>query len=209
MSASVNTTRSAVAASTPALTAAPLPACGRRRTRRRGAASVRAGLRLRTGLHERGGLVREPSSTTSTSHGPSSSEDRPPGPRRARAPQPAEQLVERRAEPLRLVVGGQHDRDAGPGSGRARAGRSHVFVPAGGRCRRRVVHHRCRLPATGPSTDGPMVPRGAHRNAPDRTARQPGHGPSVPPGTRGGRCYPAPAMASPSCSSSSPSGRAS
>ena len=102
MSASANTMRSPVAWSMPARTAAPLPPWGT-------VSSSSSPATLGPGADEGRGAVGDPSSTTRTwSRG-----QLPAGPAvagvRPAPVQVAEQLVEGRAEPRLLVVGGQHD----------------------------------------------------------------------------------------------------
>ena len=113
MSASAKMTRSPVAASMPACTAAPLPACGRRRTRRLGGVPSARGWASGRASTMAAVSSALPSSTTSTSHGSQLVRRAAALPGRAAPLQVAEQLVERRADPLRLVVGGQHDGQAG------------------------------------------------------------------------------------------------
>ena len=113
MSASAKMMRSDCAASIPARTAAPLPACGTTSTRSVVPASG-FGVVSGAGADEIGRVVGAP--VVDDEHldpiGQRRGTGRPVATDRVAVFEVSEQLVEGRADPLRLVEGGEHDRQA-------------------------------------------------------------------------------------------------
>ena len=165
MSASAKTTRSPSAASIPARTAAPLPPCGTRRTRSVDAVDARppppAGPRRCAAVVVRAAVVDDEDVDRLRQCGRAGRSVA----RLVAAPaQVAEQLVERRADPFRLVEGGQDEGEAhrSPPSGRTRRGRDARSDPLhGGQTTAQPSHGipSCVTLRLGPRSDSGRAPR--------------------------------------------------